>query len=113
MRQAQQMLKTLDFMMEMQPDSIKVGLAKGRSANLHVRGQCAHLQWALSRAGDRPNSRYSSFFPVWLSACTGKAAWTGPCWPVWRPAALHASGDRGRAVLCLVTGNPCRHKGSL
>ena len=36
MKQAQEMLKTLDFMMEMQPDSIKVGLTKGRSANLRV-----------------------------------------------------------------------------
>ncbi len=46
MKQAQEMLKTLDFMMEMQPDSIKVGLTKGCSANLRVCGQGADLQVA-------------------------------------------------------------------
>lgn len=75
MKQAQEMLKTLDFMMEMQPDSIKVGLTKGRSANLRVCGQSADLQVASLQLGaDRPSSRYQSFWPVWLPACTSAKA---------------------------------------
>ena len=74
MKQAQEMLKTLDFMMEMQPDSIKVGLAEGHLCQLSRMRPARRRAWALSSTADRPSSGFPSFWPVGLPACAGAKA---------------------------------------